>query len=320
MADGFTTMTDSNGVLESPGQRLVAGVLRSALRLTIGATFRPDLPIEKQRSRLRKVARLTVRPRGTRFSTANSGGVRGEWAMARDHERTAPTILYFHGGGYCVGSPATHRAITGHLAARCGARVFAPDYRLAPEHTFPAALDDAVASYRGLLADGVAARDVVLAGDSAGGGLSVAAALRLRELGLPLPRALVLFSPWVDLSLEQLPPAPPGEVMLTLPWTTECARAYVARSDARHPLISPVYADLAGLPPTLIQVGTDELLLGDARRLRERLQAAGVAVQYEQYPRRWHVFQANAGVLADADRALESAASFTGAAAPTSPA
>jgi acetyl esterase/lipase len=106
--------------------------------------------------------------------------------------------------------------------------------------------------------------------------------------------------------------------MLTLPWITQCARAYVGRADARHPLVSPLHADLAGLPPTLIQVGTDEILLGDSRRLRERLESAGVAVNYEEYPRRWHVFQANAGVLADADRALDSVARFIRAAGPTS--
>ena len=313
-------MTDSTDVVESPAQRLVAGVLRSVLRLTVGAAFRPDLPVEKQRSRLRKVARLTLSPRGVKFSGRGCGGLRGEWAMARGHEQAALTFLYLHGGGYCTGSPGTHRAITGHLAARCGARVFAADYRLAPEHAFPAAVDDAVAAYRGLIDEGAAPRDLVIGGDSAGGGLTLAAALRLRELGLPLPRALVLFSPWVDLSLAQIPPAPPGEVMLNLPWITWCARAYVARSDVHHPLISPVNADLASLPPTLVQVGTDEILLGDSRRLRLRLQAAGVAVSYEEFPRRWHVFQASAGVLVDADRAIDAVAAFIRAVGPASPA
>jgi acetyl esterase/lipase len=156
----------------------------------------------------------------------------------------------------------------------------------------------------------VAAGDLVIAGDSAGGGLSVATALRLRELGLPQPRALVLFSPWVDLTLAGLGPLPPGEVMLTLPWVRECAAAYLAGQDPRGPLASPVGADLRGLPPTLVQVGTDELLLPDARRLHQRLGEAGVTVRFEEYPARWHVFQASAGVLADADRALESVARF----------
>lgn len=299
---------------ESLGQRLIAGALRSVLRFTIGATFRADLPVEQQRSRLRTVTRLTLPPRGVRFSAGGCGGIRGEWATLRGHGQATLTLLYLHGGGYCTGSPGTHRAITGHLATRCGARVFAADYRLAPEHAYPAAVDDAVAAYRGLIAEGAAPRDIVIGGDSAGGGLTVAAALRLRELALPLPRALVLFSPWVDLSLERIPPAPPGEVMLNLPWITQCARAYVARSDANHPLISPVNADLAGLPATLIQVGTDEILLGDSRRLRERLQAAGVAVNYQEFPRRWHVFQANAGLLGDANRALDAVARFIRAA------
>jgi acetyl esterase/lipase len=295
----------------SAGQPWVAAVLRGVLRLTVRRTFRPDLPWERQRSRMRRVTRLTLPPRGTRFRSAHCRAVPGEWVEARGAARPALTFLYLHGGGYCVGSPVTHRALTGHLAARCNARVFAADYRLAPEHPFPAAVDDAVAAYRGLLAEGIQARDIVIAGDSAGGGLSVAAAVRLRERGEPMPRALVLFSPWTDLSLEQAPPPPPGEIMLTLPWIAACARAYVAAGDAHHPLASPVNADLHGLPPTLVQVGTDEILLGDAQRLHERLQAAGVAARLEAYPGRWHVFQINAGLLADADRALDSVAAFT---------
>ena len=302
---------------ESPGQRLVAGVLRTLLRSAFGVTFVAGLPIERQRRRLERLTRLTLPPRGTRFTAANSDGIPGEWVDAREPARDALTVLYLHGGGYCTGSPRTHRALTGHLAARCAARVFAADYRLAPEHPFPAALDDALRAYRGLLRQGIAPADIVIAGDSAGGGLSVATALRLRELAQPPPRALVLFSPWVDLGLDQLSPPPPGEVMLTLPWVSECARAYAGPAGTAAPLVSPLNADLSGLPPTLVQVGTDELLLGDARRLRERLQEAGVAVRYQEYARRWHVFQANAGVLADADRALASVARFIRGAAAT---
>jgi acetyl esterase/lipase len=200
---------------ESTGQRIIAGVLRSVLRLMVGRAFQAGSPVEQQRRRLLQATRLTFPPRGSSFSAAVCGGVPGEWVTARTRGPTTRTILYLHGGGYVAGSPRTHRVITGHLAARCGARVFAADYRLAPELPFPAALDDAAAAYRGLLAEGIAPGDIVIAGDSAGGGLSVATALRLRELEQPLPHALVLFSPWVDLSLEQLPHTPPGEVMLT---------------------------------------------------------------------------------------------------------
>lgn len=307
-------MKDSTGArftdAGTTDQRFIAAVLRTVLRATLRRTFRAGLPVGKQRQRLRRVTRLTLPPRGASFTAATVGGVPGEWVRGRGHERSPLTLLYLHGGGYVTGSPATHRALTGHLAARCGARVFAADYRLAPEYPFPAALDDAVAAWRGLRSEGLEAGRIAIAGDSAGGGLAVATALRLRELGEPLPRALVLFSPWVDLTLERLSAAPPGEVMLTLPWVRECAGSYVAGADARHPMISPIEADLGGLPPTLVQVGTDELLLPDSRRLCERLRAARVPVELSEFPGRWHVFQANAGVLADADRALEAVARF----------
>lgn len=295
--------------VETAAERAVAGALRALLRASFARIFAVDLPPETQRARLLKLARLTFPPRGTACSAAETGGVAGEWVRARGAGGPT-TILYLHGGGYCTGAPRTHRAITGHFAAACRARVFAADYRLAPEHPYPAAVDDAVAACRGLLEAGTAPQDLVIAGDSAGGGLSVATALRLRELGQPLPRALVLFSPFVDLTLSAIGVEPPGEVMLTRSWLRQCTEAYLGGRDAREPLASPLLADLCGLPPTLIQVGGDELLLGDARRLHERLQLAGVRVRLEEYPSRWHVFQANAGILADAGRAFESAARF----------
>lgn len=313
-----STTRGEPGSDDTPGQRFIAQALRSVLRVGLGASFRADLPVERQRSRLHWVTRLTRPPRGVDFQAGHRGGVPGEWVTPRGLGRPSLTVLYLHGGGYCTGSPATHRAITGWLALRGDARVFAADYRLAPEHPFPAALDDALAASRGLLGEGVGPGELVLAGDSAGGGLALATALRLRELGLPLPRALLLFSPFVDLGLEHTPATVPGEVVLNRPWVAACARAYAGRADPRHPLVSPIHADLQGLPRTLIQVGTDEILLGDSRRLHERLCSAGVPVRYEEYPRRWHVFQASAGLLADADRALESAASFMRGDAPNS--
>ena len=307
-------MSDATGAgsaeAGSANQRWIAAVLRVVLRATLQRTFRAGLPIEQQRLRLRTVTRLTLAPRGATFTAATVGGVPGEWVAARGHEHPSLTLLYLHGGGYTTGSPATHRALTGHLAARCDARVFAADYRLAPEHPFPAALDDAVAAWRGLMRAGLDAGRIAIAGDSAGGGLALATALRLRELGEPMPRALVLFSPWVDLTLARLSSPPTGEVMLTLPWVRECARGYAGDTGCGHPLISPIEADLEGLPPTLVQVGTDELLLPDSRRLCERLLAARVPVQLSEFPGRWHVFQAHAGVLADADRALEAVGRF----------
>lgn len=295
---------------EPAGQKVIAFVLRAALRATVQRAFQAGLPIEQQRRRLLSATRLTLPPRNVSFETAGSAGVPGDMVRLRGSDAASSVILYLHGGGYTTGSPRTHRAVTGHLAVRCEARLFVPDYRLAPEHPFPAGLDDAVTAYRGLLSEGVEPGEIVIAGDSAGGGLAVAAALQLRDLGQPLPRALVLFSPLVDLAREYPEVPPRGEVMLTRAWLRECACSYVATGDPGDPLVSPVGANLRGLPPTLIQVGTDELLLPDSRRLFDCLQSAGVRAELSEFPGRWHVFQASAGVLADADRALEEVARF----------
>jgi acetyl esterase/lipase len=305
---------------ESPMQAIIAGVLRALLQATLLPVFRAGRPIAEQRRRLAAVTKLTLPPRGISFARSSCGGVPGESVTVRGAGPNARTVLYLHGGGYCSGSPATHRAITGRLAKESDARVFAADYRLAPEHPFPAAVDDAVAAYGGLLAEGVAPDSITIAGDSAGGGLSVATAVRLRDLGLPGPGTLVLFSPWVDLTLGSLERPPRGEIMITRPWIKECARFYVAGTDAGNPLASPIQSDLRGLPPVLIQVGADELLLTDSRRLQVTLQGAGVSVVLQEFPRRWHVFQANAGLLADANRALADAAAWirTGGAGPAS--
>ena len=293
-------------------ERLVAAVLRTVLRATLLPTFRAGRPIPEQRRRLALVTRLTLPARGVDFTAATRGGVSGEFAQARGLATTRGTVLYLHGGAYCVGSPATHRAITSHLARRTAARVFVADYRLAPEHPFPAAVDDAVAAYRALLRDGCSPGHSAIIGDSAGGGLALATALRLRDLGEPLPAALVLFSPWVDLGTPDRGVEPAGEAMLSRAWTAECARLYLGGRDSSDPLASPINGELRGLPPTLVQVGQDELLLPDARRLHSALAAAEVPVELQEYPRRWHVFQVNAGVLADADRALAAVARFLG--------
>jgi epsilon-lactone hydrolase len=291
-------------------QRCVAAILRATLKTTLLPAFRAGCPIAEQRKRIALVTKLTLPPRGVTFTPAECGGVAGEWAAAKGAASLEHALLYLHGGAYCVGSPRTHRVITGQLARRCDARVFAADYRLAPEHPFPAAVDDAVAAYCGLLATGLAPPRIAIAGDSAGGGLTMAAALRLRELGLPPPGALVVFSPWVDLREFRRTAPAAGDVMIDEPWVQECARFYLAGRDPADPLASPITADLRGLPRTLIQVGMDEVLLDDSLRLHVALVEAGVPALLQEYPRRWHVFQANAGLLADANRALERVAQF----------
>jgi epsilon-lactone hydrolase len=291
-------------------ERLIAAVLRAVLRATLWPTFRVGRPIPQQRRRLELTTRLTLPARGVVHNAASCGGVPGEFVRTRGNDPGPGAVLYLHGGAYCVGSHVTHRSVTSHLGRRTGASIFVADYRLAPEHPCPAAVDDAVAAYRGLREQGWAPSQIAFVGDSAGGGLTLATALKLRELGEPLPAALVVFSPWVDLGHPDRGTPPPGEIIISLPWVHECARLYLAGRDARDPLASPIHGDLRGLPPTLIQAGQDEILLQDSRQLHAALVAAHVPAQLQEYPRRWHVFQANAGVLADADRALESVAAF----------
>ena len=292
-------------------ERLLAGLLRASLRKLVMPVFTAGVPIAKQRQRLLSLSKTVLLPRGVRFDADTVGGVSGEWVRLSGRAGVqAPrrgTLLYLHGGAYCVGAPATHRNITARLAQLSGMDVFALDYRLAPEHRFPAAVHDGLAAALALQARGA----LVIAGDSAGGGLTVATALALRDGGHALPAALLLFSPWVDMSLNLAPAhAVPGEAMLSLPWARECAAMCLGDAPASHPWASPLTADLHALPPVLIQVGTDELLHGEALRLHDALLTAKVNVRCEVTQQRWHVFQAHAGVLKSADEAMLRAGRF----------
>jgi cation diffusion facilitator CzcD-associated flavoprotein CzcO/acetyl esterase/lipase len=291
-------------------ERIAATLLRTTLKLLLKPAFSPRVPIRWQRRWLRAISALTLAPRGVSIEPAQLAGMPGEWVRPREGAARAGTVLYLHGGAYCVGSPATHRALTGRLARATGMAVFALDYRLAPEHRFPAATDDAGAAARALAAAG----PLVLAGDSAGGGLALATAVALRDAAGPRPAALVLLSPWVDMAMDGTPPTPPpGEAMLSVPWARACAAHCLGDADPRHPWASPLRADLAGLPPVLVQAGTDELLHGQALALHAALEAAGVTARCEITPGRWHVFQMHGGVLPSAGAAIERMAGFAGA-------
>src|SRR5580700_2171541 len=213
-------------------------------------------------------------PASIRVTPAQLGGVPGEWVEGPKSGELV--LLYLHGGGYFGCSAESHRPITAAFA-RQGFRVLAPNYRLAPENPFPAAVDDAVAAYRGLLGAGYSPAQIVVAGDSAGGGLALSLLLELRDRGNPLPRGAALFSPWTDLAAT-------GESILTNakrcamfhgPDIARSARYYLGEMDPRNPLASPLYGDLGGLPPLLIHVGADEVLRDDSTRLAERARAAG---------------------------------------------
>jgi acetyl esterase/lipase len=294
-------------------ERLTAAIVRAGLRTMVKPALSPKVPIVWQRRWLAQLARLTRASRESTLEAGAAGGVKGEWLRPRRSgdipaSITAPAaILYLHGGGYCVGSPRTHRALTSRLARAAGIPVFVADYRLAPVHPFPCALEDAVAACRSLMQSG----PVVIAGDSAGGGLALATALYMRQHDIGSAAALVLFSPWTDLTLSAITDeAARKEVMLSAAWLGDCARRYLAGESAATPLASPVFADLRGLPPTFIQTGADELLCSDALRIRDALAAAGVTARCEIVPGQWHTFQLCAGILPAADAAIARAARF----------
>jgi monoterpene epsilon-lactone hydrolase len=246
--------------------------------------------------------------------------VRGEWfEPATSGTSTSiagtlitPTILYLHGGGYYFCSPRSHRSLAFGLATRARAPAFSLDYRLAPEARFPAALDDALAAYRQLLTSGIPAKSIVIAGDSAGGGLALATLVALRDAGNPLPAGGVLFSPWTDLGASgaSIRTNDGADPMFSGPAIGRAAEIYLGDTPATHPYASPVYADLQGLPPLFIQVGSTEVLLDDSRRVAQSARAAGVAVELQVWPDMPHVWQIFTPFIPEARRALDGAAAF----------
>jgi phosphinothricin tripeptide acetyl hydrolase len=249
------------------------------------------LTLAERRRQYERAERVFPVAPDVKVETVVVGGVPGE-RITPAVTKAGAVVLYFHGGGYCIGSPRSHRHLAAAIGAATEAVVVLPDYRLAPEHPFPAAVDDAVAVYRALLADGVSPSRIVIAGDSAGGGLTVATLLALREAGVALPAAGVCLSPWVDLtcsgaSYETKAAADP---IVKRESVGEMATAYLGGRDAKTPLASPLFANLAGLPPLLIQVGSAEVLLDDAVMLADRAKAAGVETTLEVWDDMVHVW------------------------------
>lgn len=221
-------------------------------------------------------------------------------------------ILYFHGGGYCVGSPQSHQSLTSAIAKTANAAVWSVDYSLAPERPYPGALDDALASYRALLEQTNPPDKIFIAGDSAGGGLAVSLAVRARELGLPLPAGLILMSPFADLSLKGASHtyAKDRDFLVWHAMLDQMAGLYANSQDRNHPEISPIFADLSGLPDMLIHTGSEEVLLCDSTTLAERAGAAGVQVELKIWPSMPHVFQAYHAVLSEACTSIDEIATW----------
>jgi epsilon-lactone hydrolase len=254
--------------------------------------------IEEQRRWMAEVAASTPAPDGVRVEPGELGGRAAEWLHPVEGLRGG-IVLYLHGGGYCTGSLGTHRHLAGRIALATGSTAVTVEYRLAPEHPLPAALADAVAAYDELNSLGHAPEGTAIAGDSAGGGLTVATLLALRDTGRPRPCAAACLSPWVDLTLSAPSYASVGEgdPMVSKSGLETFAEAYLGGVSARDPRASPLFADLGGLPPIRIDVGEREVLLDDSVRLADRIVASGGEVTLARWAEMIHVFQAFPGAL-----------------------
>jgi monoterpene epsilon-lactone hydrolase len=290
------------------GVRVPPAVMRLGARQVGRHVLNPDLPWEVQRRRLDRFMAGSPVPRGTTVAQKVLNGVRSE-VVTNGGSSTERTLIHFHGGGYCVGSARMARTWAAHVSARAACRVVLPEYRLAPEHAYPAALDDARAVIKAVSAE-AGPEGLVVSGDSAGGGLALALALALRDAGEALPAGCILLSPWLDLSRDRraVPELVRRDVLLSPRFLEACARAYASR--LTDPSVSPLLADHRGLPPLLVQAGSDDLLAPDAELLAAAASAAGVNVTYTRWPGMFHDFALQPGLLAAADSALSQAAWF----------
>jgi acetyl esterase/lipase len=269
--------------------------------------------VEKMRSGMEKVAER-VAPDVT-CQPIDAGGVKAEWIVP-PNAAADRVILYFHGGGYVMGSINTHRAMVARVARAAQARALSLDYRLAPEHPFPAAVDDATAAYRWLLAQGYKPNKIAISGDSAGGGLVLAALIALKDAKIALPACAAPISPWTDMegtgasmktNASKDPMVAPSGGNGGL---FNMAKAYVGNADPKNPLASPLHADYRGLPPLLIQVGSTETLLDDSTRVAEKAKAAGVEVDLEVWDEMVHVWHVFAKILPEGQQAIDRIGQF----------
>lgn len=268
-------------------------------RLTVG------LPVAKQRKVMDQAGSLSFIPRSVTHLHDSLGGVEVDWLRPKD-AANGSVMLYLHGGGYVLGNLKTHGELAGKLAAAASLNTVMPDYRLAPEHPFPAAMDDALACYKALLDSGITANKILVGGDSAGGGLTLSLLLKLKELGIEQPAAAYLISPLTDLTFSggSYQSREAVDPLLTFDWLNYGAKAYAGDNDLTHPLLSPLFADLTGLPPLMIQVGDDEILLDDSVRFAEKAHSQGVSINATVWPKMWHDFQASGFGLSEQAEAI----------------
>lgn len=287
--------------------RIIQRIMRDSRDALLG-----DFPVEVRRRRFDAAARRAIRvPRSVCLQTVSANGIPSDW-LEPDNAIPGRAILYLHGGAYVIGSPTTHRGLAGNISQVSQARVLLIDYRLAPENPFPAALVDAIASYHWLLEKGYAPEHIAIGGDSAGGGLALATALSLRDTLDKIPAAIFLLSPWTDLTFsgESIQTRAGRDPLLKFDDDISLVETFANGRPLTHPYISPLFADHHGLPPTLIQVGTEEILYDDSTRLEEKARLAGVEVTLESWPGMWHVFQGFAPYVPESKQAIAKIGEF----------
>ena len=294
--------------LQLKAVRGVLGLLRQVVTSRSGTS---EMSLAARRTRYKKVLGLFGSGPRAELRKSAVGGVPGLWVTAPGAD-PGRVVLYLHGGGYVLGSHRTHWPLASRVSRATGFRVFLPDYRLAPEHPFPAAVEDATRSYCALLEARFASERIAVVGDSAGGGLAIALLVRLRDEGKPLPGACACMSPWVDLALtgDSILARAGQDPIIRRPDLKVVASAYLGGADPMTPLASPLYAGLSGLPPLLIQVGTAEVLLDDGLRLAKRASECGVEVTLDVWEDMVHTWQMLAGILPEGRRAIAELGAF----------
>lgn len=285
--------------------RVPSPVMRLGLHAARPIILSPRVSLATRRRLVDALTRVGRAPRGTRCQRSPLGGVLCERAVPPGVSSDR-IVLYLHGGGYALGSARAYRGFAARLAAVVGAEAVVPDYRLSPEHPYPAALEDVIAVYRGLLDTGHDPTSIIVVGDSAGGGLTLALVASLRARDIELPRALGLICPWLDLAADMARTRVAGRDPLIIPSVvTEWVEPYLGGREASDPFISPVLGDLAGLPPIVVHSAGDDPLAVDVDVLVAGVGAChGGVIEHTRYPRLWHVFHLQTGVLAAADRAV----------------
>jgi acetyl esterase/lipase len=290
--------------MASPQAEAAKAMIAAFREAMAGTDSVPSL--EEQRDGLSMMGSSATLPEGVAVSEAYAGGCRAYWhdpaGCAKDR-----VVMYVHGGGYMGGSPKTHERLVSHIAKATGCRALNVDYRLAPEHPHPAAVQDATAAYRWLLSQGYRPEHIAISGDSAGGGLTLATLLSIKQNGLPQPAAAVPLSPWTDMEVSgaSFETNAANDLMIQRDATKSTAAMFLGEADPRDPLASPLHGDYRGIAPLYIQVGGDETLLDDSTRVAERARSAGCEVKLDVFPEMQHVFQASVGNIPEATDAVE---------------